>query len=182
MKLFSEFQGAPDPRLSTGPRPSTGTLTQHWTPDPAQDPRPSTGPQRSMGPWSSMGTSMGPPTGVRLSVCRSVCDALSVRLWRSCEHDIPSANAPRLTKFVGHMYLLGGQVHIENRLHSGHLGFSRWSQFKNLDLLITRELSMIERKTRQVFLGLGLLSLLKLFSNFEDGSILGFSRWPPFKT
>ena len=40
---------------------------------------------------------------------------------------------------------------------------------------------MIERKTQRVFLRLGLPSLRRLFSKFQDGYHLGFSRWPPFK-
>ena len=91
-----------------------------------------------------------------------------------CEHDISSRNAPRLTKFVWDMHLLGGQLPIENQFHGGHLGFSRWPPLKNVLLLITRELNMIERKTQRVFLSLGLASLSKLFSKFRDGGHLGF--------
>ena len=119
---------------------------------------------------------------VRLSICPSVCNAVCLSVMLFCEHNISSPNVPRLTKFAEDMHLLKGQVPIENLLHNGHLGFSRWPPFKNLILLITQELHMIERKTQQVCPGLGLLSVLKLFSNFQDGSHIGFSRWPPFKT
>ena len=98
----------------------------------------------------------------------------SVKL--SCEHDISSRNAPRLTKFVGDMHLLGGQLPIENQFYGGHLGFSRWPPLKNILLHITRELNTIERKTQRVFLDLGQPSLRKLFSNFHDGRHLGVSR------
>ena len=70
---------------------------------------------------------------------------------------------------------------MHKKIHGGHLGFQNGHHSKTI-LLKTRELNMIERKTQRVFLSLGLSSLMKLFSKFQDGHHLGISRWPPFKT
>ena len=59
---------------------------------------------------------------------------------------------------------------------------SRWPPFKNLLLLITRELNMIGRKTQREFLSLALASLRKLLLKFRDGGHLGFQDGRHSKT